>query len=114
MLLVLLTYSAYLLVRGAIEDKERKAAMSAAYAVLGAVASIFLYWVVPYLPTVQAASVHPSGIIARGGLDFSYRLVVRLSMLAFLLLFVQLVRLKTGTLRLERAKTQLALRETEA
>jgi len=128
MLLVLLTYSAYLLVRGAIEDPERKASVSAVYAVLGSVASIFFYWVVPYLPTVQletpapftavakyaSQSVHPSGIIARGGLDFSYRLVFRLSMLAFLLLFVQLVRLKVGTLRLERAKTQLALRETEA
>ncbi|MFA0744465.1 MAG: hypothetical protein LASZOEIN_001257 [Candidatus Fervidibacter sp.] len=114
MLLVLLTYSAYLLVRGAIEDPERKASVSAAYAVLGAVASIFLYWVVPYLPTVQAASAHPSGIIARGGLDFHYRLVVRLAMLAFLLLFVQLVRTKSAILRLERAKMQIALRETEA
>jgi len=114
MLLVLLTYSAYLLVRGAIEDTERKASVSAAYAVLGAVASIFFYWVVPYLPTVQAASAHPSGIIARGGLDFHYRLVVRLSMLAFLLLFVQLVRTKSAILRLERVKMQIALRETEA
>jgi len=114
MLLVLLTYSAYLLVRGAIEDPERKASVSAAYAFLGAVASIFLYWVVPYLPTVQAASAHPSGIIARGGLDFHYRLVVRLAMLAFLLLFVQLVRTKSAVLRLERAKMQIALRETEA
>jgi heme exporter protein C len=114
MLLVLLTYTAYLLVRGAIEDPERKASVSAAYAVLGAVASIFLYWVVPYLPTVQAASAHPSGIIARGGLDFHYRLVVRLAMLAFLLLFVQLVRTKSAILRLERVKMQIALRETEA
>jgi len=114
MLLVLLTYSAYLLVRGAIEDPERKASVSAAYAVLGAVASIFFYWVVPYLPTVQATSAHPSGIIARGGLDFHYRLVVRLSMLAFLILFVQLVRLKSAILRLERAEMQLALKETEA
>jgi heme exporter protein C len=114
MLLVLLTYTAYLLVRGAIEDPERKASVSAAYAVLGAVASIFLYWVVPYLPTVQAASAHPSGIIARGELDFHYRLVVRLAMLAFLLLFVQLVRTKSAILRLERAKMQIALRETEA
>jgi heme exporter protein C len=114
MLLVLLTYTAYLLVRGAIEDPERKASVSAAYAVLGAVASIFLYWVVPYLLTVQAASAHPSGIIARGGLDFHYRLVVRLAMLAFLLLFVQLVRTKSAILRLERAKMQIALRETEA
>jgi hypothetical protein len=128
MLLVLLTYSAYLLVRGAIEDPERKASVSAAYAILGAVASIFLYWVVPYLPTVPlktpapftavakyaSQSVHPSGIIARGGLDFHYRLVVRLAMLAFLLLFVQLVRTKSAILRLERVKTQIALRETEA
>jgi hypothetical protein len=47
-------------------------------------------------------------------LDFHYRLVVRLAMLAFLLLFVQLVRTKSAILRLELAKMQIALRETEA
>lgn len=114
MLLVLLTYTAYLLVRHAVEEQERKASISAAYAVLGAVASVFFYWVVPYLPTVQAASVHPSGIIARGGLDFAYRLVLRLSMLAFLLLFVQLVRFRAALERLSWGKLQSALRETEA
>ncbi|MCS7187298.1 MAG: cytochrome c biogenesis protein CcsA, partial [Armatimonadota bacterium] len=71
MFLVLLTYTAYLLVRNAVEDQERKASISAVYAILGAIASIFLYWVVPYLPTVKEASAHPSGILARGGLDFA-------------------------------------------
>ncbi|MGQ9463842.1 MAG: cytochrome c biogenesis protein [Candidatus Fervidibacter sp.] len=113
MLLVLITYAAYLLVRESIDDPDKKSSISATYAVLGAVASVFFYWVVPYLPAVKAASVHPSGILARGGLDFSYRLVVRLSMLAFLLLFVQMVKLKVAILSLERLKMQLALKETE-
>lgn len=118
MLLVLITYAAYLLVRESIDDPDKKSSISAAYAVLGAVASVFLYWVVPYLPAVNAAldekqTVHPSGILVRGGLDFSYRLVVRLSMLAFLLLFVQMVKLKVAILSLERLKIQSALKETE-
>lgn len=113
MLLVLITYAAYLLVRESIDDPDKKSSISAAYAVLGAVASVFLYWVVPYLPAVKARSVHPSGILARGGLDFSYRLVVRLSMLAFLLLFVQMVKLKVAILSLERLKIQSELKETE-
>jgi heme exporter protein C len=114
MLLVLLTYAAYLLVRHAVEEQERKASVSAVYAILGAIASVFLYWVVPYLPTVQAASVHPSGIIARGGLDFSYRLVLRLSMLAFLLLFVQLVKFRATLERLSWERLQSALKGMEA
>jgi len=114
MFLVLLTYSAYLLVRGSIEDAERKASVSAVYAVLGAIASVFLYWVIPYLPTVMASSAHPSGIIARGGLDFSYRLVLRLSLLGFLLVFVQLVKLRATLSHLERKRLELSLKETEA
>ncbi len=114
MLLVLLTYSAYLLVREAIDDPDRKASVSAVYAILGAVASVFLYWVVPYLPQVQAASAHPSGIIARGGLDAAYRLVLRLSLLAFLLLCVQLVRLRSSLTLAEWKHHHAALKETEA
>lgn len=110
MFLVLLTYSAYLLVREAIEDQERKASVSAVYAVLGTIACAFLYWVVPYLPTVQSISTHPSGILLKGGLDFPYRLVFRLSMLTFLLLFAQLVRLKSFALGLERVKGQITLK----
>ncbi|MCS7265221.1 MAG: cytochrome c biogenesis protein [Armatimonadetes bacterium] len=113
MFLVLLTYTAYLLVRASIEDQERKASISAVYAILGAIASVFFYWVIPYLPTVMAVSAHPSGIIARGGLDFSYKLVLRLSFLGFLLAFVQLVRIRASILRLERQRIELALKEME-
>ena len=113
MFLVLLTYTAYLLVRVSIEDAERKAAISAVYAILGAIASLFLYWVIPYLPTVMTASAHPSGIVARGGLDFSYRLVLRLSLLGFLLVFFQLVRMRAALSRLERQRLEFALKETE-
>ncbi len=101
MFMVLLTYTAYLLVRGAVDDDERRASISAVYAILGAVASLFLYWVVPYLPTVQQTSLHPSGIVVRGGLDASYRLVLLLSLVSMALMFAQLVRLSAAILRLE-------------
>lgn len=114
MFMVLLTYTAYLLVRGAIEDDERRASISAVYAILGAVASLFLYWVVPYLPTIQETSLHPSGIVARGGLDVSYRLVLSLSLLSMALLFSQLVRLRAAVLRAEGKMQGAAFTETEA
>ncbi len=114
MLLVLLTYGAYLLVRSAIDDEERRAAVSAAYAILGAIASLFLYWIVPYLPQVMEASAHPSGIIARGGLDKTYLWVLRLSMLAFLGLWVLLVSLRFGLAHAEWRQEQKALGKVEA
>ncbi|GBC98229.1 Heme exporter protein C [bacterium HR17] len=93
MFMVLLTYTAYLLVREAV-DEERRAAVSAVYAILGAVATLLLYWVVPYLPSVQKVSLHPSGIIARGGLDAPYRITLLFSLLGMGLLFVELVRVR--------------------
>jgi len=114
MFLVLLTYTAYLLVREAIDDSDRRAAVSAVYAVLGAIASVFLYWVVPYLPTVMQASAHPSGIIAKGGLDFAYRTVLRLSLLGFLLVCIQLVRLRAAITLLKWRQQMAALYRGEA
>jgi hypothetical protein len=108
MFMVLLTYTAYLLVRGAV-DEERRASVSAVYAILGAGASLMLYWVVPYLPAIQQISLHPSGIIARGGLDVSYRSVLLLSTLGMGLLFVQLVRLR-ATLELAERQLMVASR----
>ncbi len=108
MFMVLLTYTAYLLVRGAV-DEERRASVSAVYAILGAGASLMLYWVVPYLPAIQQISLHPSGIIARGGLDVSYRSVLLLSTLGMGLLFVQLVRLR-ATLELAERRLMVASR----
>lgn len=108
MLMVLLTYLAYLLVRASV-DEERRGAVSAAYAILGAIASFFLYFIIPYLPTVQQVSLHPSGIVARGGLDVPYRLVLLLSLLGMGLLFVQLVRLRAAIERAEWAVRSAAL-----
>jgi len=108
MFMVLLTYTAYLLVRGAV-DEERRASVSAVYAILGSGASLMLYWVVPYLPAIQQVSLHPSGIIARGGLDASYRAVLALSTLGMGLLFVQLVRLR-ATLELAERRLMAASR----
>ncbi|MFA0781085.1 MAG: hypothetical protein RJAPGHWK_002610, partial [Candidatus Fervidibacter sp.] len=97
-----------LLVRGAV-DEERRASVSAVYAILGSGASLMLYWVVPYLPAIQQVSLHPSGIIARGGLDASYRAVLALSTLGMGLLFVQLVRLR-ATLELAERRLMAASR----
>lgn len=94
MFMLLLAYTAYLLVRGSVTERERCAAISAVYAILGAIAAVFLVFIIPYLPSVQRVSLHPSGIIARGGLDTPYRLVLALSLIAMGLFFLQLARLR--------------------
>lgn len=56
MALALVFYSAYLTLRGAIEDPENRARISAAYAVLGFIVAPFLYFIMPRLASF---SLHP-------------------------------------------------------
>ncbi|MEM1206136.1 MAG: cytochrome c biogenesis protein CcsA [Acidobacteriota bacterium] len=54
--LALLFYGAYLSLRGAIEDPEVRARLSAAYAALGTVVAPFLFFI---LPRMASFSLHP-------------------------------------------------------
>ncbi len=102
MLMVLITYAAYLIVRQAVEDRERQAAIGSAYAVLGAISCIALYFVIPYLPAVQEQSLHPSGILAKGGLDWRYRSVLLLTTMGFGVVYLWLASLRVRILSLQR------------
>jgi heme exporter protein C len=57
--LVLLFYGAYLALRGAIEDPEKRARLSAAYALIGVVVTPFFFFVVPRI----TFSLHPDSVI---------------------------------------------------
>jgi len=61
--LALVFYAAYLVLRGAVEDRETRARLSAAYAVLGLVVAPFLFFVLPRI----TFSLHPESVINTSG-----------------------------------------------
>lgn len=86
LLISLLFYAAYLALRGAVDDPEKRGRLSAAYALLGLVVTPFLFWVMPRL----TFSLHPEPVVnAEGEVDMESRMVQVLiaSTLAFTALF---------------------------
>jgi len=87
--ILLLIYAAYLALRGAVDDPERRASLSAVYAILAFVTVPFLVFVVPRIYW----SLHPDTIInARGTNEFDshYTQVLMASLLGFTGLYVWL------------------------
>lgn len=86
LLISLLFYAAYLALRGAVDDPEKRARLSAAYALLGVVVTPFLFWIMPRL----TYSLHPEPVVnAEGKVDMESRMVQVLtaSTFAFTVLF---------------------------
>jgi heme exporter protein C len=87
--ILLLIYAAYLALRGAIDDPERRASLSAVYAILAFVTVPFLVFVVPRIYW----SLHPDTIInTRGANEFDsrYTQVLMASLAGFTGLYVWL------------------------
>lgn len=61
--LALVFYAAYLVLRGAVEDRQTRARLSAAYAILGLVVAPFLFFVLPRI----TFSLHPESVINTTG-----------------------------------------------
>ena len=99
--LLLLVYGAYLGLRQAIEEPERRATLSAAYALLAFVTVPFLMFAVPRM----YASLHPDTVLnARGKVEMSpdIKLVFFTSMFAFTALFAWMYALDIKATRLIR------------
>ena len=99
--LLLLVYAAYLGLRGAIEEPERRASLSAAYALIAFVTVPFLMFAVPRM----YASLHPDTIInARGKIEMSgdIKAVFFASLAAFTVLYFWLWDLDRKASRLAR------------
>jgi heme exporter protein C len=87
--ILLLIYAAYLALRGAVDDPERRASLSAVYAILAFVTVPFLVFVVPRIYW----SLHPDTIINTRGtneFDSRYTQVLLASVLGFTGLYVWL------------------------
>src|SRR5512141_3447124 len=101
--LLLLVYGAYLGLRGALEDPERRATLSAAYALIAFITVPFLMFAVPRM----YASLHPDTVInARGKIEMSadIRTVFFSSMVAFMFLFFWMWSLDRRVSRIVRER----------
>ena len=100
-LLLIFLYAAYLFLRAAIEDPERRARMSAAYALFAAVLMPFLVFVAPRV----TASLHPQTVINPQGkilMDGPTKAVFFGALLGFSGLFLWMLSLDARAARLER------------
>jgi heme exporter protein C len=101
--LLLLVYGAYLGLRGALEDPERRATLSAAYALVAVVTVPFLTFAVPRM----YQSLHPDTVInARGKIEMSadIRIIFFSSMVAFMALFYWMWNLDRRVSRIVRER----------
>lgn len=99
--LLLLVYGAYLGLRSAIEDPERRATLGAAYALVAFVTVPFLVFAVPRM----YASLHPDTVInARGKIEMSsdIKTIFFSSLAAHTILFFWMYRLDRKVSRLVR------------
>jgi len=106
--ILLLIYAAYLALRGAVDDPERRASLSAVYAILAFVTVPFLVFVVPRIYW----SLHPDTIInTRGANEFDsrYTQVLLASVFGFTGLYVWLYTIgcRVETIRQRRRQEVL-------
>ena len=105
---LLLIYAAYFALRAAVQDPERRAALSAVYAILAFVTVPFLIFVVPRIYW----SLHPDTIInTRGANEFDshYTQVLMASLAGFTGLFVWLYNLECRIEAIRHKKQQEVL-----
>lgn len=92
---VLLLFAAYLVLRGAIEDPMMRARISAAYTLVAVVPAMFMIWVLPRLPQIVTLHGGANQAVVGGGLGPGYRLVMYgLLLPAFVGLFAWLIDLR--------------------
>jgi heme exporter protein C len=99
-------YFGYLVLRSSVEDRETRARLSAAYALLGLAITPFLYFIVPRI----TFSLHPDSVVnARGTIDMESRMVQVLlaSVAGFTALFFWMHSLQCRFQALEDRKSEL-------
>ncbi len=99
-LVICLIFAAYVVLRGAIDDPERRARLSSAYALVAIVPGMFLIWVLPRIVFTLHGGANSA--VIQGGLGGNYRMVMYgLALPAFIGLFVWLFQLRVRILKLE-------------
>lgn len=102
-LLVLMLYAAYFVLRAAFQDRARKASYAGGYALATILPAMFLIFVFPRLPQIEAASFHPSQTIWQGQVHGSYAQVIiaTLTLTTILTVWLYRLRIRAGELELK-------------
>ncbi len=110
--IMLLLYASYHLLRTAFTtDPAKRARLSAVYAIIAVIPSIYLIWVVPRV----LHTMHPTTTLSNpADTSLSYKLVLYPSFLAFTLLFIWLMQLRVSTMKLIEARRKRRLHAMEA
>src|SRR5262249_50555499 len=97
---LLLIYASYLVLRGAVVNQpEKRARISAVWAMVTLIPANFLIWVVPRLKILQ--TLHPTTVLTdANSTSTSYKIVLIAAFLAFILLFVWMFQLRYRLLQL--------------
>ena len=110
-LLLVFLYSAYLFLRAAVSDPEKRARIGSAYAVFAAVLMPFLVFVAPRV----TASLHPQTVINPQGkilMDTPTKTVFFAALAAFTGLFFWMLEIESRLARLSRERGMSGQRET--
>ncbi|NLB96503.1 MAG: cytochrome c biogenesis protein CcsA [Armatimonadetes bacterium] len=95
---LLLVYAAYFTLRSAVAEPERRAALSAVYAIVATLPMLFLVFILPRV----VESLHPADTVRSGGMSPDYRIVFFAALGAFTLLYLWIYRLRVAVGELER------------
>lgn len=106
-LILILLYAAYVFLRAVLDDPERRARISATYALFAAFLMPFLVFVAPRV----TASLHPQTVINPEGkilMDTPFKVVFFAAHVGFSALFFWMLSLETRVLRLARRSSEPA------
>lgn len=105
--ILLLIYGAYFALRGAVADEEKKAALSAVYAIFAFITVPFLVFVIPRI----IPSLHPEDSIVDDNMKFtmgpSVRMIFFTSLAVFTVIYLWLFRLGTRLGMIRRSLVKL-------
>ena len=105
---IMLIYAAYLVLRAAITEPDKRARLSSVYALVALVPGLFLIWVLPRIVSTLHSEAN-KGVVG-GGIGGQARIVFySLVMPAFLALFVWLFQLRVRLMRLEARRDAVTL-----
>ncbi len=102
--ITLLLYASYLIIRGAMADRPRqRARITAVYAIVALVPQQFLIWVVPRIIDTN----HPTSVIANPtSTSITYKLVLYPSFIAFTIIFIWMFQLRLRAYRIGAQETK--------
>ncbi len=109
---LLLVYGAYFALRSAIDVEEKKASLSAVYAIIAAATVPFFIFIMPrIMPGLHpgsAGDVNAGPVVSTGGMDTSMRIVLYAMLAGYLVLYGWLMRIQMRLHRISLKRAAVA------